>query len=210
MNIDILAIQEPLHTSQANPRPLIHNRLLPRHAHITDSKYCITIIDNTLAPAIVHTHITARVRCHCTTLKTTSAHITLLNIYDVQHTDKFSCNPAIKKAIATISKLFPDTSYTFLGDFQAQSPATTTQTLGTNPVPAPKHLVMHFLATSSPPYSSVVPQLHPTKPYITRWDRTSGRALDHIMAPKNATYTVIHAAIDHTHTQLITWIRIMN
>ena len=119
MDMDVFAIQEPPQGSLTSPRTLIHNKLLTYNARIVDSDYCLTIIDALLAPAVVHTHITAQGRCQCITLQTRTAHLTIINIYDVQHNNTNSCIPAVTNAIATISSKFSDISFIFVGDFQA-------------------------------------------------------------------------------------------
>ena len=99
----------------------------------------------------------------------------------------------------TIQNKFKDTIFIFLGDFQAQSTSTTQQTIGIDPITTPTHLIMNYLSNTNPPYASVIPTLHPNTPYITRWNRDSGRALDHIMIQTTTITKAPHAAIDHTY-----------
>ena len=90
--------------------------------------------------------------------------------------------------------------FIFAGDFQAQVPGTTQQTIGTKQTPPPQHLLLHNLTKLPYTYTSAIPAMHPTKPYITHWGHKSGRALDHILLPQDNLQVLTHAGIDHTYT----------
>ena len=72
------------------------------------------------------------------------------------------------KSHADYKNKFTGTTFIIMGDFQAPSPEDVNQTIGTEAVQPPHHLLIHYLTTIQPPYVSIVPILHPNTPYITR------------------------------------------